>query len=202
MILVNTRPLEGTPFIAPYVPCPIDIVSQVLDIIGLDKDDAVLDLGFGDGCILFSCLEHAEKIIGVELDPLLFEHVRVKMMKKFETEFGFDDKKFKIFDRIPTFQEWNAYQKVAVLLNQDMFKLDLESLHVNIIILYLLPGGLQKLKPLLRKWLDITSSLNKKSRRLYTIDYQIPAAKAHNIIEMESSNGYSYKLYVYMNLNQ
>jgi hypothetical protein len=58
------------------------------------------------------------------------------------------------------------------LLEKDMFTVDLVGLEATVLILYLLPAGLEKLKSNLSHWLTTPSQNGPK--RVVTITYSIP----------------------------
>ncbi|KAI9144767.1 hypothetical protein BKA69DRAFT_1122194 [Paraphysoderma sedebokerense] len=145
--IVNSRPLSDTEYIAPYVPCSNHIVQAALDFATVSAEDVLIDLGCGDGRILFAALLRdvaPKQTIGVELDPYLFNHCITQSSK-------------------------SEYQSKQSWLNQDMFTVDLISLNCSVSILYLLPQGLDKLKPQLTAWLQ-----NCPKNRVVTINYSIP----------------------------
>jgi hypothetical protein len=146
--IVNSKPLEG-PFIAPFVPAPYSVIQEAFSFADLSSDDVLVDLGCGDGRILVAALNHLplKLCIGVELDPVLVSHMSESHQQLIE-------------------------KGELKILCKDMFTID-HSLDLNgstIIILYLLPRGLELLKPILNAWL----SFNPKVRRIVTITYSIP----------------------------
>ncbi|KAI8812072.1 hypothetical protein BJ742DRAFT_794731 [Cladochytrium replicatum] len=130
--LVNSIPLEGSKFIAPYVPCAIPVVHAALSFADVRKGDVLIDLGCGDGRILSAALEsHSppDTCIGVELDPYLSAHLQ------------------------DTFSQYTAAGNVR-LVHADMFSENfLVSHNATVAVLYLLPAGLEKLKPSIAEWL-------------------------------------------------
>ncbi|BAJ50670.1 conserved hypothetical protein [Candidatus Caldarchaeum subterraneum] len=63
----------------PFVPTPYPIVRRMLDLAGVDEGETVLDLGCGDGRILFTAAEeYGAKAIGYELRPSLVNFIREK----------------------------------------------------------------------------------------------------------------------------
>ncbi|KAH6561285.1 hypothetical protein BASA50_000566 [Batrachochytrium salamandrivorans] len=180
--LVNSRPLTDTPFVAPYVPLNPSITATALALAGVDSSDTLVDLGCGDGRILVAALQDPSeqsllttntttpntittttittttmiqpcapsRCIGVELDPYLAAYIRNTQSSLIST------------GRL-------------VILEQDMFTVDLESIDATVIIMYLLPSGLNQLKPQLAKWLLVGTAPGALSvRRIVTITYSIP----------------------------
>lgn len=63
--------------LAPYVPTPERVVEQMLAAAGVTKDDAVYDLGSGDGRILIAAAEQfGAKAVGIEINPTLVAETR------------------------------------------------------------------------------------------------------------------------------
>jgi hypothetical protein len=162
---VNSRPLDALgPFIAPYVPCHRDVVVKSLSFAEVGPQDILVDLGCGDARILVSALESPVpplRCIGVELDPVLAALVR-KDQARWISEKEEDCK--------------------LELLEKDMFTVDLVGLDATVLILYLLPAGLEKLKTNLSKWLIAPSQ---KKKRIVTITYSIPDWKPVEGLQVE-----------------
>lgn len=57
---------------APYAPTRIAPVKKAFALLGLGKDDVVLDLGAGDGKIMFEAVRVGARAIGYELSPILY----------------------------------------------------------------------------------------------------------------------------------
>jgi len=63
----------------PFVPTPYSIVRRMLELAGVDEGETVLDLGCGDGRILFTAAkEYGARAIGYELRPSLVKFIREK----------------------------------------------------------------------------------------------------------------------------
>lgn len=150
--IVNSKPLEG-PFIAPFVPAPFSVIQESFQFAELLSDDVLVDLGCGDARILVAALNYLplKLCIGVELDPVLVSHIN------------------------DSHQEFIQEGKMLILC-KDMFTIDhsIDLEYSTIMILYLLPRGLELLKPMLHSWL----SSNPKIRRIITITYSIPGLDA------------------------
>ncbi|KAI9188629.1 uncharacterized protein BJ171DRAFT_520766 [Polychytrium aggregatum] len=137
--LVNSRPLDNTQFIAPYVPCSLQVVQAVLRFANIQSSDVLVDLGCGDGRILFAAHESDRPpafSVGIELDPYLVKHAKEKAL------------------------QLERQERIA-FIEQDMFTVNLDQLELDsgqctatVLILYLLPTGLDKLKPQLHRWLN------------------------------------------------
>jgi predicted RNA methylase len=71
------------------------------------------------------------------------------------------------------------------IIESDMFSIDLIALNVNVIILYLLPKGLEKLIPNLRKWIKSGDGY-----RIVTAGYSIPGIKECNCSKVLPDDGF------------
>ncbi|RKP01191.1 hypothetical protein CXG81DRAFT_779, partial [Caulochytrium protostelioides] len=153
--LVNQRPLDDTPFIAPYVPVSPDVADRAIAFARLRATDTLVDLGCGDARILRQALlgpTPPQQAVGVELDPYLAEHNRVE----------------------PALRTALATGR-CVFYEQDMFTVDLVALKATVLILYLLPAGLAKLRPQLARWLATPSaSPTEPAKRVISIIYAVP----------------------------
>jgi hypothetical protein len=68
---------ESSPFLAPFVPTPQDVVDRMLELAELRKGDVLYDLGSGDGRIVVSAaVKYGVKAIGFEIDPVLVKESR------------------------------------------------------------------------------------------------------------------------------
>lgn len=56
---------------APYVPTLKRSVKNGLDLLNLEKDDLVLDLGSGDGNVLKAAAQRGYRALGYELNPVM-----------------------------------------------------------------------------------------------------------------------------------
>jgi hypothetical protein len=71
------------------------------------------------------------------------------------------------------------------MLNCDLFIVDLVQLGCTVAILYLLPSGLKKLKPMLQQWLSTNRSF-----RVVTIYYQIEGFKPVKQLACKADGGF------------
>jgi len=73
----EARTVQRTPDIV-YIPTPDEVVSAMLQLAGVGKDDVVCDLGSGDGRIVIAAVKEfgARRGIGVELDETRNEEAR------------------------------------------------------------------------------------------------------------------------------
>lgn len=58
-------------FGAPYVPSLKPHMSAAFDLLSLEKDDLLLELGAGDGRVMLAALERGYRVVGYELNPIL-----------------------------------------------------------------------------------------------------------------------------------
>lgn len=111
--------------LAPFVPTPENVVSEMLRLAGVDKTDRVYDLGSGDGRIVIMAAQkfHAEAV-GVELDDDLYKQS---------------------MERIATLK----LQDKAKILHMNMYKVSLRP--ATVVTLYLLTSVNERLKPILER---------------------------------------------------
>lgn len=82
-----TLPLAGrndeeSPYIAPYVPTPQEVVDRMLELAEIRTGDVVYDLGSGDGRIVITAAaRYGIKAVGVEIDPGLVSVARDNIKK-------------------------------------------------------------------------------------------------------------------------
>lgn len=58
---------------APWVPTSMKTVQRMLDLADLQPDDAVYDLGCGDGrLVITAAMRYKVKAVGIEIDPLRY----------------------------------------------------------------------------------------------------------------------------------
>ncbi|KAJ3216879.1 hypothetical protein HK099_005687 [Clydaea vesicula] len=168
--LVNNIPMDGTNFIAPYVAVPESVAIEAIKFANLNNEDCLVDLGCGDGRILY--LAHQEvsglKSFGVELDPYLAM---------------FASNKVKNLN--------------CIIIEKNMFEVNLLELKATCLILYLLPLGLEKLKSNLKEWFEKENTSNFK--RIVTINYKIPDCE-HEFEKCVISLSNSYNLFSYQNI--
>jgi Ribosomal RNA adenine dimethylase len=174
--LVNSMPLENTPFLAPYVPVNHVVAAEAIKFVQLNSTDIVADLGCGDARILVKAAEIAHSCIAVELDPWLCTYIRE----------NHDDL---------------LQSKKMTLIEADFLSVDLDSLGVTCLILYLLPGALHKLRTLLAEWI-----VKDERRRIVCITYSIEGWEAIRGMQVEippsssfmgGTNGIAQWLYYY-----
>ena len=68
---------EESPYMAPYVPTPQEVVDRILELAEVSKGDVVYDLGSGDGRIVIAAArKYGVKAVGFEIDPSLVKTAR------------------------------------------------------------------------------------------------------------------------------
>lgn len=139
-------PLDGTAFLAPYVPVDAKVAEAALSLANLKSDDILCDLGCGDGRLL---RQAPCGCIGVELDPHLIEFINAD-------------------------QKDDITSGKLRLIEQDFLTVDLIGLGVTCLVLYLLPNALEKLGPNMAAWL-LSSSANRIVCIVYQVPGWHPA---------------------------
>jgi protein-L-isoaspartate O-methyltransferase len=156
---------EAAEKLAPYYPTPETIVEKMLQLGGLKAGEKVYDLGSGDGRIVIMAAEkfHADAV-GIELDKDLFKLSMDKIHKL-------------------------HLDKNAHIVNGDLLKQNYSS--ADLITVYLLPGFIDKVQPLLDQQL-------KKGSRVVAHDFEFKnwtPDKVENIAD--DGEGRSHTLYLY-----
>ncbi|HEX3748911.1 MAG TPA: methyltransferase domain-containing protein [Bryobacteraceae bacterium] len=151
--------------LAPYYPTPETIVDKMLQLGGLKAGEKIYDLGSGDGRIVILAAEkfHADAI-GIELDKDLCKLSTDKIRKL-------------------------HLEKTARIVNGDLLKQNYSS--ADLVTVYLLPGFIDKVQPLLDQQL-------KKGARVVAHDFEFKnwtPDKVENIAD--DGDGRSHTLYLY-----
>jgi tRNA1(Val) A37 N6-methylase TrmN6 len=151
--------------LAPYYPTPETIVEKMLQLGGLKAGEKVFDLGSGDGRIVIMAARkfHADAT-GVELDRDLWKLSSDKIRSL-------------------------GLEKTARIVNGDLLKQNYSS--ADLITVYLLPGFIDKVQPLLDRQL-------KKGARVVSHDFEFkdwPPEKVQNIAD--DGEGRSHTLFLY-----
>jgi tRNA1(Val) A37 N6-methylase TrmN6 len=151
--------------LAPYYPTPQTIVDKMLQLGGLKAGEKVYDLGSGDGRIVIMAAEkfHADAV-GIELDKDLCR-LSLDKIRKLHLD------------------------KNAHIVNGDLLKQNYSS--ADLVTVYLLPGFIDKVQPLLDQQL-------KKGARVVAHDFEFSnwtPDKVQNIAD--DGDGRSHTLYLY-----
>ena len=111
----------------PYVPTPNEVVTRMLQLANVQKNDVLYDLGSGDGRIVVTAAQkYGTRGVGIDINP---ERI---------SEANANARAAKVTDRVQFRQ-------------QDLFKTDLSE--ATVVTLYLLPNINVKLRPQLFKQL-------------------------------------------------
>jgi tRNA1(Val) A37 N6-methylase TrmN6 len=151
--------------LAPYYPTPETIVEKMLQLGGLKAGEKMFDLGSGDGRIVIMAAQkfHADAV-GVELDKDLCRLSLNRIVKL-------------------------HLEKNAHIVNGDLLKQNYSS--ADLATVYLLPGFIDKVQPLLDQQL-------KKGARVVAHDFEFKnwtPDKVENIAD--DGEGRSHTLYLY-----
>ena len=151
--------------LAPYYPTPDTIVDRMLQLGGLKAGEKVYDLGSGDGRIVVMAAEkfHADAI-GIELDKDLCK-LSMDKIRKLHLE------------------------KNAHIVNGDLLKQNYSS--ADLVTVYLLPGFIDKVQPLLDQQL-------KKGARVVAHDFEFKYWTPEKVEDIaDDGDGRSHRLYLY-----
>ncbi len=121
---------------APYVPTKESYIKKALKLAKLKKGEIFYELGSGDGRVVIEAAKMGAKAFGVEQSLLRIWYSEIKAFR-----LGLKD---------------------AYFIHGNIFKKDISS--ANVVFIYLLPKGVNKLKPKLTREL-------KKGSRVITQDY-------------------------------
>ncbi len=151
--------------LAPYYPTPETIVDKMLQLGGLKAGEKVYDLGSGDGRIVILAAQkyHADAV-GIEMDKDLCK-LSLDKIRNLHLE------------------------KDAHIVNGDLLKQNYSS--ADLVAVYLLPGFIDKVQPLLDQQL-------KKGARIVAHDFEFKnwtPEKVENIAD--DGEGRSHTLYLY-----
>lgn len=136
-----------------YVPTEVTVVEKMFEMAKVNKNDMVFDLGCGDGRIV--CLAakmFGAKGVGVDIDP-----ERIK-------------------DCLATMKKYGVTKDLVDIRQGDALKLkDLD--RATVIMLYMLPEFMEKLKPQLAKL--------KPGTRIVAHDYPFPDLNPDQVVEFK-----------------
>ena len=151
--------------LAPYYPTPETIVDRMLQLGGLKAGEKLYDLGSGDGRIVILAAEkfHSDAI-GIELDRDLCK-LSLDRIRKLHLE------------------------KNAHIVSGDLLKQNYSS--ADLVTVYLLPGFIDKVQPLLDQQL-------KKGARVVAQDFEFKYWTPDKVEDIaDDGEGRSHKLYLY-----
>ncbi|MBN2338200.1 MAG: 50S ribosomal protein L11 methyltransferase [Acidobacteria bacterium] len=108
-----------------YVGTPYDVVSTMLRMAGVRKQDVVYDLGCGDGRMLvLAAQKHGCRAVGYDIDPVRVRESRENVAR-------------------------NGVGRLVEIIQEDIFKVDLAE--ATVLPIYLLPEMNRRLLPQLEK---------------------------------------------------
>ena len=156
---------EKSEKLAPYYPTPEIVVDRMLQLGGLKAGEKMFDLGSGDGRIVIAAArKYKADATGVEFDDSLYRQS---------------------MDRIKNL----GFSATARIIHGDLLKQDYSS--ADLLTVYLLPVGNEKVTPMLEKQL-------KKGARIVAHDFEFTAWKAEKIQDIDDDGeGRAHRLYLY-----
>jgi SAM-dependent methyltransferase len=121
----------GSPYIAPYVTTPQEVVDRMLEVAQVGPGDLLYDLGSGDGRIVITAAKrYGAKSVGFEIDPAL-----VKLSRRNIAEAG--------------------VQHLAEIREEDIRNVDLSP--ASVVTMYLYPSANLRLRATIRRQLKAGS---------------------------------------------
>lgn len=138
---------------APYVPTKMQKIRKILKFAGLKKGDIFWELGSGDGRVVIEAAKMGANAYGVEQSLLRVLLSRLQAKKQ----------------NLPN----------AKFIHGDIFKTDFSS--ANIVFIFLLPKGVEKLEPLLKRNL-------KKGARIITQTFHFKTLKPYKKVLLTEKN--------------
>ena len=77
------RAKNGAAIVCPFVSANVLVVDKLLQLVGIDKHDTVLDIGSGDGTILIEiAFKFGVQCLGVEIDEVLCRTARRRIEER------------------------------------------------------------------------------------------------------------------------
>jgi protein-L-isoaspartate O-methyltransferase len=151
--------------LAPYYPTPEIVLDKMLQLGGLKAGEKMFDLGSGDGRIVIAAArKYKADATGVELDDSLARQSAEKIRTL-------------------------GLSATARIIHGDLLKQDYSS--ADLLTVYLLPVGNEKVTPILDKQL-------KKGTRIVAHDFEFAVWKPEKIEDIDDDGeGRSHRLYLY-----
>ena len=151
--------------LAPYYPTPSTVVERMLKLGELKAGEKMFDLGSGDGRIVIEAARrYKARAVGVEFDEPLVKQSSEKIRTL-------------------------GISSTASIILGDLLKQDYSS--ADLLTIYLLPVGNEKVTPMLEKQL-------KKGARIVAHDFEFTAWKPEKIEDIDDDGeGRSHRLYLY-----
>ncbi len=113
---------------APFIPAPLSVVREALDLAGVGEGDTLYDLGAGDGRVVVEAALRGARAVAVEIDPFLCEVIRSRA------------------------EEAGVADRVSVI-EASFYEVDLSP--ATVVYMYLYRSINEKLAPLLEKMLRL-----------------------------------------------
>ena len=156
---------DKTEKLAPYYPTPEIVVDRMLQLGELKAGEHMFDLGSGDGRIVIAAArKYKAQAAGVEFDDSLARQSA---------------------ERIRTL----GLSSTARIIHGDLLKQDYSS--ADLLTVYLLPVGNEKVTPMLEKQL-------KKGARIVAHDFEFTAWKPEKVQDIDDDGeGRAHRLYLY-----
>lgn len=150
--------------LAPYYPTPQIVVEKMLDLGELKAGEKMFDLGSGDGRIVITAArKYKADATGVEFDTSLARQSSERIKSQ-------------------------GLAATARIIHGDLLKQDYSS--ADLITVYLLPVGNEKVTPILEKM--------KKGARIVAHDFEFTAWKPEKTVDIsDDGEGRSHRLYLY-----
>jgi SAM-dependent methyltransferase len=144
-----------------WVPSPMRVVHRMLELAEIKPGELVYDLGCGDGRTVITAVQnYSARGVGIDVDPARIEQAK----KRAGSLLG--QVKFR---------------------RQNIYRTDLRN--ADVILVYLLPSLLKKLKPRLRNL--------KRGARIVSHAFEVPDVAAYKTARLASHNGLSHDIYAY-----
>ncbi len=148
--------------LAPFVPSPQRVIDRMLEMAALKQGETLFDLGCGDGRVLITAAQrYNAKAVGVEVDDRL-----VTRANQFISEANLKDR--------------------VRVVKGDLMEADLTG--ADVVVLYLLTGSNELLRPRLEKML-------KPGARVISYSYRIPGWKPLKVDRTGEQHGHEIFLY-------
>jgi SAM-dependent methyltransferase len=125
------EPDLDSPYIAPFVPTPQEVVDRMLELAQVSQGDLVYDLGSGDGRIVITAAKrYGAKAVGFEIDSALVRHSQRNIREA-------------------------GVEHLAEIRQEDIRNVDLSP--ASVVTMYLYPGANLRLRAAIRRQLKAGS---------------------------------------------
>lgn len=164
--LVRRRRKKDEAILAPFNPTPDATIEKAVDLLDIRGDDVVYDIGCGDGRFVAAAAKKSpRKSVGIELDGEMVRRARERI------------------EGLPN----------ASILHADALECDCLRDATKIFI-YLVPSGIKKLLPTLRRMCD-----HHKLTRIVAYTFSLPeeTEARHNFCLVSSTSASQPPLYLY-----